>query len=251
MLPGQPSSLILDADILTAVSMVLGTQTSRELLGMTDLRVPITRRKFFSQTIMDTTSELPVAVIKELQGGFKNYIPLALCTHKACLHATRSTDAYDTENGMNKKEEIRLKQKTLTAADHYLTMDDFTEIRENIIWGMRKYLVLGGDTEPGGVIAMECAEMFAEFFSNITARPDFTADWSSYRGYIIETYSLWVGQRDNSYGLIFDEGLFHKYKMKNLISSILEQIKQHVGGGSTHTAAAYGTHRGNSSFSSQ
>jgi hypothetical protein len=53
--------------------------------------------------------------------------------------------------------------------------------------------------------------------------------WGSYRGYIIEMYTSWVGQRDDSYGLIFNKGIFHQYKMKNMIPSMLEQLKQQTG----------------------
>ena len=185
------------------------------------------KRKFFSHTITSTTSDLPLAVIKELRNGFKNYIPLALCTHKACANATRSTDTVDSEIAWNDKGEMRLKQKTMTAGrDHHITTDDFTEIRENFIRGMRKYLIMGDDTEPGGDRAIDCADVFTEFFSTIAARPDYTTDWASYRGYIIETYASWIGRRGDEYGLIFDEQLFHKYKMRNLLPTILEQLKQ-------------------------
>jgi hypothetical protein len=64
--------------------------------------------RYFSKVMTNTTSELPVAVIKELKGGFKNYIPLSLCTHKACSNATCSTDAFDTEIGMNDRGEAAL-----------------------------------------------------------------------------------------------------------------------------------------------
>jgi len=87
-------------------------------------------------------------VIKELKNGFKYYIPLALCMHKVCMSTTRSiTNIHnDTRIKMNDKDEIRLKQKTLTAArDHWLSTDDFTGIHENFIRGMRKYLVMGDD----------------------------------------------------------------------------------------------------------
>jgi hypothetical protein len=148
-------------------------------------RAPV--RRYFSKVITDTTSELPVTVIKELKSGFKNYIPLSLCTHKACTNATQSTDAFDTEIGMNDKGEIRLKQKTLTAAkDHYITTNDLMEIRENLLRGMGKYLILGDDTEPGAPWAIECIDMFREFFSAVAARPDYTQDWPSYRGYMVE-----------------------------------------------------------------
>jgi hypothetical protein len=62
---------------------------------------------------------------------------------------------------------------------------------------MRKYLVLGDNTRPGGRMVLECVDMFLEFFSIITARLDFTLTWPSYRAYIIETYTLWVGQQDD------------------------------------------------------
>jgi hypothetical protein len=207
-------------------------------------------RKYFSNAITTVTSDLPLPVIKELKAGFKNYIPLALCTHKACTNATRSSDAFDTEIGWTEKGEMRLKQKSMTAAkDHYLTTDDFTEIRENFIRGMRRYLVMGEDTDPGGVQASECGDMFAEFFSVIAARPDYTLDWPSYRGYIIESYTSWVGRRDDSYGLIFDEHLFYKYKMSNLVPVLLEQLRQPSGQNGTQfqsrgTAGMRGRGRG-------
>jgi hypothetical protein len=138
-----------------------------------------------------------------------------------------STEAIDTEIGWNDKGEIRLKQNVMTAGrDHYLTTNDFTEIRENFIRGMRRYLVMGEDVEPGGVQATDCADMFAEFFSVIAARPDYTLDWPSYWGYIIESYTSWVGRRDDMYGLIFREHLLHQYKMRNLVPTILEQLRQ-------------------------
>jgi hypothetical protein len=125
-------------------------------------------RKYFSHIITTTTSDLSASVIKELKSGFKNYIPLALCTHRACLNATRSTDTVDTEIAWNDRGEMRLKQKTMTAAkDYHITTDDFTEIRENFIRGMRKYLIMGEDTVPGGEPAIDCADVFAEFFSTI------------------------------------------------------------------------------------
>ena len=66
--------------------------------------------------------------------------------------------------------------------------------------------------------------MFREFFSVIAARPDYTQDWPAYRGYIIKSYMSWIGRRDDSFGLIFDEQLFYKYKMKNLLPMVLEQL---------------------------
>ena len=131
---------------------------------------------------------------------------------------------------------MKLKQKSMTAAkDHYLSTDDFTEVRENFVHGMRKHLVMTDIDEEigsGKARAMECADMFAEFFSVIAARPDYTQDWPAYRGYIIESYTSWVGRRDDSYGLIFDEHLFYKHKM-TYFSVLLEQLRQPtIGSGS-------------------
>jgi hypothetical protein len=96
----------------------------------------------------------------------------------------------DTEIGWTEKGEMRLKQKSMNASrDHFLTMDDFTEIRKNFIRGIRKYLIIGDNTDTGGDCAIECADMFRDFFSIIAARPDYTQDWPSYRGYIIESYT--------------------------------------------------------------
>ncbi|KAF8801181.1 hypothetical protein BYT27DRAFT_7310713 [Phlegmacium glaucopus] len=228
--------LDVNADLLAAISVALGSA----ILNITPNVGPSQpSRKFFSRTITNTTSELPISVIKELKNGFKAYILMSLCTHKACSNAMRSTDAFDTEIGMNERGEIRLKQKTFTAVkDHSITTNDFTEIRENFTQGMRKYLILGDDILPAGERALDCADMFQEFFSVIAARPDYTQDWPSYRGYIIESYTSWIGRRDDSFGLIFDEHLFHKYKMKNLIPSLLEQLRP-----STAVSSTFGSHR--------
>ena len=220
--PPEPAlESVLTPDVIAAITRALGPGASLP----SSLRPSTT--KYFSNTITDTTSDLPISVIKELKTGFKNYIPLALCTHKACYSATRSTDTFDTEIGWTDKGEMKLKQKAMTAAkDHYLTTDDFTEVRENFVRGMRKYLVMGDDVEPGGDLASACADMFANFFSVIAARPDYTRDWPSYRGYIVESYTSWVGRRDDSYGLIFDEHLFYKHKVTNLVPVIMEQLRQ-------------------------
>ncbi|KAF8814324.1 hypothetical protein BYT27DRAFT_7036661, partial [Phlegmacium glaucopus] len=213
----------ISPDLLAAIASALGS-TASPYVPNPESSQPV--RKFFSRTITNTTSELPIAVIKELRSGFKSYIPLALCTHKACSNATRSSDAFDTEIGMNERGEIRLKQKTLTASkDYTISTNDFTEIRENFTRGLKKYLIFGEDVEPGGERALACAGMFSDFFSIIASRPDYTQDWPSYRGYIIEQYTSWIGRRDDSFGLIFDEHLFHKYKMKVLVPSILEQLR--------------------------
>ena len=78
------------------------------------------------------------------------------------------------------KGEMRLKQKSMSSAkDHYLTTNDFTEIRENFVLGMWKYLVMCEEDEesgPGGVRALECADMFAEFFVYFTLPHRFQVD---------------------------------------------------------------------------
>ena len=93
--------------------------------------------------------------------------PLALCTHKACLNATHSTDRVDTKIAWNDKGEMRLKQKTMTAGrDYYITTDDFTEIHENFICGKCKYLIMGENTEPGGGTVQWIMQMFLQRFSS-------------------------------------------------------------------------------------
>jgi uncharacterized membrane protein YgcG len=218
---------VVNAELVAAIIAAMGAGGAIPAAGGS---TPSQPAEYFSATITNTTSDLPITVIKELKGGFKNYIPLSLCTHKACSNATRATDLFDTEIGLNEKGEIKLKQKTLTAEkDHYLTTDDFTEVRENFVQGMRRHLFLGDGSEADSLKVARCASMFSDFFSTIAARPDFTLDWGSYRGYIIETYTSWVGRRNDSYGLIFNEGIFHQYKMKNLVPSMLEHLKQQTG----------------------
>lgn len=73
---------------------------------------------------------------------------------------------------------------------------------------------------------MDYADVFTEVFITIAACPDYSLDWPLYCGYIIETYTLWASRCDDKYGLIFDEQLFHKYKMRNLVPAILEQLRQ-------------------------
>lgn len=180
---------MLTPDVIAAILVATGSAGTNHLLAE-NAQPPA--RRYFLHVIMNTMSDLLISVIKELKAGFKNYILLALCTHKACLNASCSTEAIDTKIRWNDKGEIRLKQKAMTAGrDHYLTTNDFTEIRENFIPGMCRYLVMGEDMEPSGVQATDCVDMFAEFFSVIAARPDYTQDWPSYRGYIIESYASW------------------------------------------------------------
>jgi hypothetical protein len=217
---------MISQELIAAIALAINKNSPFPINSESDIPQP-SARKYFSNAITNATSDLPISVIKELRSGFRNYILLALCTHKACLNASHSSDAIDTEIGWNEKGEIRLKQKTMTAGrDHHLTTDDFTEIRENFIRGMCKYLVMGDVVEPGRGRATDCADMFAEFFSIIAARPDYTQDWPSYGGYIIESHTSWIGRRDDSYGLIFDEHLFYKYKMTNLVPAIIEQLRR-------------------------
>ena len=100
----------LSPDVLAAITQALGQGVPA--ITSTQAAQPSTRR-YFSNAITNTTSELPMSVIKELKSGFKNYISLALCTHKACQYATRSTDPIDTEIGWTEKGEIRLKQRLM------------------------------------------------------------------------------------------------------------------------------------------
>lgn len=235
----MPDRFELSPDILDALVRALDRGQS----SSTQPRVPA--RKYFSKTITNATSDLPLPVIKELKAGFKNYIPLALCTHKACLTATRTTDSFDTEFGWSDEGKIRLKQKSMTAAkDHYITTDDFTEIRENFVRGIRRYLVMGEDTEPGGERASACADMFQEFFSVIAARPDYTLDWPVYRGYIIECYTSWVGRRDDDFGMIFDEDLCFRHKVMNLVPLVMDQLRQPLAVPGPSTGARGGRGRG-------
>jgi hypothetical protein len=132
-----------------ATSACLGPHTGTPATAATNEQASHLMMRYFSKVMTNMTSELPVAVIKELKGGFKNYILLLLCTHKACSNATRSTDTFNTEIGMNDRGEIRLKQKTMMVAkDHYLSTDDFTEIQENFTCRMQKHLILGDDVKP-------------------------------------------------------------------------------------------------------
>ena len=206
---------------------------------------PLLPRKFFSNPITNHTSDLPIAVIKELKGGFKNYIPLSMCTHKACSHATRTPETVDTEIGWTDKGEMRVKQKlTGSVGDYTLSTDDFTEIRENFIRGMRKHLVMEEEGQ-----ANECTNMFAEYFRAIAARFDYTQDWPSYRGFMIESYSAWVGRSDDSYGLIFSEKFFYQYKVSHIVPTIMEQLKQPSSAApSSSTGRGGGFYRGRGRF---
>jgi hypothetical protein len=143
------------------------------MAASTQMVQPATQR-YFSNAITNTTSDLPISVIKELKAGFKNYIPLALCMHKACQSAVHSTDPIDTKIGWTVKGEMQLKQKSMNVAwDHYLTTDDFMEIREIFVRGICKYLIMSDDSDSGGDCVMDCADMFQDFFNIIAARPNY------------------------------------------------------------------------------
>ena len=242
--------LMSEADIQAAIATALNSITSKP-----NADIPLKAAAssppssppggYFSQTIDNVTSELPAAVIKELKGGFKSYIPMILCTHKACNDSSRSKDSFDASIGMNDKGEIQVKQKNFDPSrDANLSTDEFTEVRENLIRGMRKHLKLGKDTEPGGRVAQACADMFEKFFSAIASRSDFTTDWPFYRGYIIENYRSWVHRRDNSYGLIFNDRIYADHKLKSLYPMFLEQVRHQSNGSS-----ASNSQRGNPTFS--
>jgi hypothetical protein len=173
---------VVNAELVVAIMAVLGAGGAiPATIPATGSSAPLQLGKYFTATIMNATSDLPITVIKELKGRFKNYIPLSLCTHKACSNATRPTDLFDTEIGLNEKGEIKLKQKMLTAAkDHYLTTDDFTEIRENFVRGMHRHLVLGDDSEANGLKVAQCATQL-EFIQRLHHRDLYFMGWSEKR----------------------------------------------------------------------
>jgi len=105
---------------------------------------------------------------------------------------------------------------------------------------------MGDDTVPGGDRAIDCADMFQDFFSVIAARPDYTQDWPTYRGYIIESYTSWVGRRDDSLGLIFNEYLYYQHRVKNLVPTVMEQLRNPKGGNSGASGSNWGS--GSSGF---
>jgi hypothetical protein len=183
----------------------------------------------FTRAITTTSNELAPNMIKLLEAGFKTYIPLSSCTHKACRLASRSVEAFDSEISMNEKGEIKLKHKALNAAlDHQMTTDDFSQVRENLIPAIRKHLILAGETAKGAPSAIACAEMFATFFTNIATRPDWTEDWMVYRGYLIDTYSSWISRSDNSFGMFFTEQAYAKYQLKTLVPNIQNIVRHQL-----------------------
>jgi hypothetical protein len=65
----------LSPKLIAAIARAMGQH------GPTLATSVLPARRYFSKMITNATSELPMSVIKELKSGFKNYIPLALCTH--------------------------------------------------------------------------------------------------------------------------------------------------------------------------
>ena len=76
-----------------------------------------------------------------------------------------------------------------SVCDYTITTDDFSQIRENFTPALRNHLILSDATETGADSAIACASMFANFFSAITNHPDWTEDWTLYRGYLIDAYT--------------------------------------------------------------
>ena len=67
---------------------------------------------------------------------------------------------------------------------------------------------------------------------------------------MIEVYSSWIGWRDDTYGLIFNEGLFFKYKMHHLLLSVMDHL--HLSGfhnvAGTQASSSRGHRRSSSSW---
>ena len=78
----------LSPDIIAALTRALAQNNAAPSASQAPMHAPT--RKYFSKVITNTTSELPMPVIKELKGGFKNYILLALCTHRACVTSSNN-----------------------------------------------------------------------------------------------------------------------------------------------------------------
>jgi hypothetical protein len=93
---------------------------------------------------------------------------------------------------------------------------------------MRKHLKLGDETDSGSAYAHACADMFAKFFTCIAARPDWTEDWSTYRGYLIDSYLAWTARRNNMYGIAFTSEAYEKYKLRSLTPNIIEIVRQQM-----------------------
>jgi hypothetical protein len=93
-----------------------------------------------------------------------------------------------------------------------------------LVAGMRKHLKLGDETDSGSAYAHACADMFAKFFTCIAARPDWTEDWSTYRGYLIDSYLAWMAHRNDMYGIAFTSEAYEKYKLQSLTLNIIEIV---------------------------
>jgi hypothetical protein len=192
--------------------------------------VTISTTKLFSQVIMDSMNELLPHIIKALKDGLKTYVPLVACTHKSCRTASHTVDSFDnSELSVTDKGEFKVKHKSMNPAhDHLITTDDFSQIRENYVCGICKHLILAGETETGSASENACTDMFAEFFSNITSRPDWMEDWSLYRGYLIDCYTAWIAHCNDSFSMIFSDVAYEKFKLKSLTPSIIEIVHQQM-----------------------
>jgi hypothetical protein len=146
-LPNAPQ-FDLSPEVINTIAQALAQNSANTMPAHAG---PPSTRRYFFHAITNAASDLSLSVIKELKTGFKNYIPLALYMHKACQNATHSTNPMDMEIGWTDKGKMRLKQKAMNAAkDYYLTTDKFTEIRENFIHGICKYLRMGRTLTLGG-----------------------------------------------------------------------------------------------------
>jgi hypothetical protein len=193
-------------------------------------------RKLFSREVTDSVSELPPSAVKILKSGFKSYLPLSSCTHKACRVATRTLDSLDAEISLGEKGDIKVKQKNMSAAkDHHITTDDFSQIRENLVSGIRKHLILTGKSETGRPSAHACADMFALFFTNIAMRPDWTEDWPTYRSFLVDRYFSWTARADDEIGFVFREGTYNEFKVK----SIKDIVRREMGATSGNIGGSY------------
>jgi hypothetical protein len=65
---------------------------------------------------------------------------------------------------------------------------------------------------------------------------------------LIESYIAWVTCRYDSYGMIFDEHAYNKFKIKNINPNIAEQVRQQIAGSSSisQPRSSYGNTRGRS-----
>ena len=70
---------VVNAELVAVIVAALGAGGT---VLATSSDAPLQLGEYFSATIMNAMSDLPISVIKELKGRFKNYIPLSLCTHR-------------------------------------------------------------------------------------------------------------------------------------------------------------------------